>query len=147
MQAQDAMQGLLHQKAHLAYIASHLPSRLPSTGMPSARAAPSKGQPAALQSAGDENVSSNVESGGQQHGSKPRKAVPRRYSIQTFGNPGSCLAQHLVQEANCHAKVAQQNLASKKKLVREVPAQLVWTPSNADNTQNVKQDNRQSRQA
>lgn len=76
LQAQSAMRGLLHQKAHLHYIADHLPSRLPSAG---GRSIPQKIQPVSDEPAADENVSSNIDAAGQGPCSKPKKAAPCRY--------------------------------------------------------------------
>ncbi len=107
------MQGLLHQKAHLAYIASHLPARLPSTGMSTARPA-SKGQPVASQRTNDENVSSNVEPAGEPHGSKPKKPVPRRQGLTHLFHAcfGSYVCHWQTQQEQAYTGIHQGGLST-----------------------------------
>ena len=78
MQAQDAMQGILHQRAHLAYIAGNLPPRLPSTGGLAPRGPTLKGQHSDPEPDGNENTSSNVDAAGQVQTTKLKKTAPRR---------------------------------------------------------------------
>ena len=93
LQAHSAMRGLLHQKAHLHYIANHLPTRLPSSG---GRSMPQKVQPVSDDYAADENRSSNIDAVGQGPSSKPKKAAPRRYEASSVSHQlHSSAAQHL----------------------------------------------------